>query len=103
MKFLVTTVPKHPLPPEAAPGLLDALAAWADRYQAEGKLDAIWANAGKAGGGGIVNVDSLDELDAIMAEFPVGPFSDIKIVPIVELSESLERVKNAFQAMAGGS
>jgi hypothetical protein len=47
-------------------------------------------------------VDSLDELDAIMVGFPVGVFSEIKIVPIVELNASLERAKRAFQAMAGG-
>jgi muconolactone delta-isomerase len=102
MKFLVTSEPTSPMPPEAAPGLMDALMAWAKRYTESGEIEAVWATAGKAGGGGIINVDSLEELDAIMVEFPVGVFSEIQIVPIVDLNASLERAKRAFQAMAGG-
>ena len=101
MKFLVISKLKFPLPPEAAPGLMDALAAWAEKYTASGKLEAVWANAGRPGGGGIVNVDSLEELDAIMLESPIGPFSEIEIHPITHLNDSLQRAKQAFQAMAG--
>ncbi len=45
-------------------------------------------------------MESLDELDAVMAGFPFGPFSDIDIVPIVDLESSLQRTKDALQAMA---
>ena len=75
MRFLVTSTSKHQVPPEALPGLLDALIAWANKYTESGKFEAIWATAGRAGGGGIINADSLEELDAIMVEFPLGPFS----------------------------
>jgi muconolactone delta-isomerase len=64
--------------------------------------NSYWTNAGKAGGGGILNVESLEELDAILVEFPVGPFSEIEVVPITELQASLERSKQMFAAMAGG-
>ena len=77
MRFLVTTTSKFPMPPEVAPDLIEALGAWANRYTQSGKLETVWASAGKPAGGGVLNVDSLDELDAIMTEFPVGPFSEI--------------------------
>ena len=102
MKFLVTSRVKYQMPPEAAPGLMDALSAWAKKYVDNGKLEIVWANAGKPGGGAIVNVASLEELDAIMIEFPIGPFSEIDVVPITDLQVSLERSKQMFQAMARG-
>jgi muconolactone delta-isomerase len=100
MRFLVTTKTKFPMPPEAAPGLMDALSAWASKYTENGKMEAVWADAGRTGGGGILNVASPEELDAIMIEFPVGPFSEVEVVPITELQASLERSKEMFQAMA---
>lgn len=101
MKFLVITKPVYPIPPEAAPGLMDAMTAWVNQNTDSGKFEVTWAFAGKSGGGGIVNVDSLDELDAIMVGFPFGPFSEIEIHPIVDLNDSIQRSKQAFQAMAG--
>ena len=98
MRFLVTTKPKHFVPPEVSLGLIDALTAWADRYTAEGKLEDIWSFVGIAGGGGILNVDSLDEVDAIMGQFPFGPFSDVAIYPLVDLDSSLQRAKETISA-----
>ncbi len=100
MRFLVVTKSKVPVPPEALGGLVDAMTSWTARYQ--GKMEQVWSFAGIPGGGGILNVASLDELDAIMAQFPFGPFSDIEIYPLVDLDASLQRVKQAAQAMAGG-
>ncbi len=100
MKFLVTTTSKHPFPPKAVSGLIDAMTTWAGKYTESGKLEAVWSFAGLTGGGGIANVDSLEEMDTIMAEFPFGPFSEIEILPLVELNESLQRVKQAAMAMA---
>ncbi len=100
MKFLVTSTTKNPIPPEMVPALVDAMAAWASKYTESGKLEAVWSFAGLAGGGGIANVDSLEELDAILVEFPFGPFSEIEILPIVDLNESLQRLKQAALAVA---
>jgi muconolactone delta-isomerase len=102
MRFLVTTTAKFPIPPEVAPRLMEALGAWANKYTQSGKLETVWSDAGRRGGGGILNVDSLDELDAIMTEFPIGPFSEIEIQPIVDLADSLQRTKQLFEAMGGG-
>lgn len=99
MKFLVVTKPKHLVPPEIVPALMDGMIAFANKYTESGKIEAIWGFAGLAGGAGIANVDSLEELDGIMAEFPLGGFSEIEILPLVDLNDSLQRVKQATEAM----
>ncbi len=100
MKFLVVTKSKMPFPPEMAQGLTDAMAGWAQKYTASGKMEQIWKFAGLQGGGGIVNVNSLEELDAIMAEFPFAPFSDTEIYGLADLTTRLQDMKQAMQAMA---
>jgi muconolactone delta-isomerase len=98
MRFLVTTEPKFLQPPEALPGLLDALVAWAEKYRKAGKFEAVWSRAGAQGGGGIANVDSLEELNEIMVEFPFGPFYEIHILPITDLKSAAEQAKRVIQA-----
>ena len=38
-----------------------------------------------------------------MAEFHLGPLGKVKILPLVDLAESLQRAKQAVQAIAKGS
>ena len=96
MRFLVTLEPKHMIPPDMVPNLIDGLIAWSEANN----WDAIWSNAGHAGGGGIANVDSLEQLDELMIAFPMGPFYDVKVTPIVDLGPSMERVKARFEQIA---
>ena len=91
MRFVVKTEPKHMTPPEIVPMLIDAMQAWLEKYK--DNLVEVWSSAGRQGGGGIAEVDSLEQLDQMMIEFPFGPFSDVQISPVVELSESLNKVK----------
>jgi muconolactone delta-isomerase len=100
MKFLVVTVGRFPVPPEAALGLMEAMKGWVERY--DGKMDALWGFAGMPGGCGIVNVDTADELDEIMTSFPFAQLSEIQIYPLADLRKSLDRATEAFQAMAAG-
>ncbi|MEE9203228.1 MAG: muconolactone Delta-isomerase family protein [Dehalococcoidia bacterium] len=101
MRFLITSKNKFPMPPEAVPGVLDAMIAWAKKYTGNGKIQDIWSCAGLQAGGGIANVNSLEELDAIMTEFPLGPFSETEIYPLVDLNDALQRMKQVAQAMGG--
>ena len=90
MRFLVTAMPRHPVPPEIGLGLVQAMKSFSERYRAKTELD--WAFAGLAGGGAILNVDSHEELDKIMGEFPFGPFSDMSVLAITDLSTSMENL-----------
>ncbi len=102
MRFLITGKNKYLMPPEMGPGVVDATIAWAKKYTASGKIEQLWGLAGMSAGGGILNVNSADELDAIMTEFPLGPFTDIEVHPLVDMVGSMERFKQAMQAAAPG-
>lgn len=65
------------------------------------KMPEVWANAGRRGGGGILDVPSNEELDAVMATFPLGPFSLVTVNPITELDKSLDLAVDAYRQMMG--
>ncbi len=102
MRFLVVSQQKQPFPPEAALGLVDAMIGWISKYTANGKLEQIWAFPGENGGGSIVNVDSHEELRDIMMENPFTPFVENEIHPLVDVNDTMQRLKQAIQAMAPG-
>jgi muconolactone delta-isomerase len=88
------------MPPDAVPGLVDAMLGWIEGYTAKGKLESVWHFAGKQGGGGIATVDSLEELNAMMTEFPFGPFSKIDVIPLSDVKEGLLQLKEVVKKMA---
>lgn len=99
MRFLITVNPKHPVPPEVAVVLSDAMLGWIGRLRESGKSEALWGFAGMAGGMGIYNVDSAEELNGVVAEIPFGPFSDVQVTALVDVVESVTRFKQVAQAM----
>ncbi len=102
MRFLVSGKNKYPMPPEIAPDVVDATIAWGKKYIGNGKFEQLWGLAGMSEGGGVANVNSADELDAIMTEFPLGPFTEIEVHPLVDMVGSMERLKQVMQAAASG-
>ena len=105
MRFLVTTINRSPMPPEAAAMLVPAMKDWVARNTASGAFEQVWSFAGLQGGGGIANVDSLEQLDSLMAEFPFGPFSEIHVYGLADLNQAMDnfdRVLERAAAMAGG-
>lgn len=100
MRFLIITKPKHFVPPDMVALLIDAMGVWRTKWA--GKIEQAWGFAGIQGGGGIANVDSLEELDTMMAEFPFAGASDIEVLPLVDLDASLQRTKQAIEAMGAG-
>lgn len=100
MRFLVTAMPRHPVPPEMGLGLVQAMKAFSERYRAKTELD--WAFAGLAGGGAILNVDSHEELDKIMGEFPFGPFSEMTVMAITDLATSMDNLTRQLEMAIQG-
>ena len=99
MRFLVITKPSHPLPMEAAIGMLEGMSRWVEKNVASGKFEQIWAFAGTQGGGGVLNVESHEELDDVMSEFPFAPFSQVEILALTDLQRSLDKGKQVAAAM----
>lgn len=102
MRYLVIAKNRAPLPPDSALGVLDAMIAWNERYTATGKIEQSWAFAGLQSGAGVLNVASPEELDEVMAGFPLAPFSNVEIYPLVDLLPALGRGKEAISAMIAG-
>ncbi len=101
MRVLIITRPKFPIPPDAAPMLVDAMGAWVGKHTKEKTMDQAWSFAGIPGGGGILNVGSPEELDAIMSEFPFAPFSDIECYILSDLNAGLANFKRVTQQRSG--
>lgn len=99
MQFLVLTEPSSPTPPEMVLPLIGAMEAWVARWRTAGKFQHMWANAGRNGGGGVVEVDSPEELNVIMAGFPFGPFSTIRVYALSDRDQSLAASRTAVQQM----
>ena len=99
MRFLVVAKQKNPPPPDMALGLFDAFAAWVKKYSDNKKAEQIWGFAGHPAGGGILNVESFDELDAIMSEWPLNPFSETEVYPLIDIQTTIDHTKQAILAM----
>jgi muconolactone delta-isomerase len=97
MKFLVVGLPKHQIPPEQLPGVIDGAIAWSERYQ--GKLDAFGMFPG-GGGFGIADVSDETELNQMIIDMPFTWFSDVEVRPFVEGNAGLQQLKQAVEAMA---
>jgi muconolactone delta-isomerase len=99
MRFLVVSK-VSPLPRELAIPLLEAHEAYCRAYLSNGKFEQVFAFAASSGGGCITEVDSLEELDAIMSEYPLGPFSQTEVYPLMDLFDSIANVKRSIQKRA---
>ena len=96
MRFMMTARPLSPLPPEYAPALLDAFAAWWDRYQDRWNAGFF---AGGGGGGGICEVANETEFHTMMMEWPLAPFSNIDAQLLIDVSASIEQWRTVAASM----
>ncbi len=103
MRFLISSKPKFPVPPEAVAALLAAMGQWVQKHSSSKKMEQIWGFAVGGGGGGILNVASHEELNAIMAEMPFSLFSDTDVQPIIPIEVGLKSFDDAVKRMTGGA
>jgi muconolactone delta-isomerase len=99
MRFLITSIPKFPVPPELASVLLNAMSDWAKRYTSAKKIEQIWGFV-NGGGGGILDVASHEELNAILTEMPFTPFSETKAEPLIPIEVGLNNFRQAMTRMS---
>lgn len=102
MRFLITALPRHPMPPEIGLMMARGMMPFTEKYK--DKTEQQWAFAGLGGGGAILNVDSHEELNKIMNEFPFGPFADVRILAMSDLATAMDdlarQLEAAVQSMA---
>ena len=100
MRFLVTALPRDPLPPEVGLMLARAMMPYTEKYK--DKIVQHWAFAGLGGGGAILEVDSHEELNKIMNEFPFFSFSNIKILAMSDLATGMDDLARQLEAAVQG-
>jgi muconolactone delta-isomerase len=98
MKFVIITAPKGNLPPEAAGPLFQAAKQWIDAKIEDGTIETIY---GFPAGGAVTisNADSHEELMRTIRDFPLFPFTDWDIRPLVDINESFDSAIAMFQKM----
>ena len=98
MRFLITSTPKFPIPPELVPVLLHAMHDWVKRHTASKKIEQIWGFV-NGGGGGVLNVASHEELNAILTEMPFTPFADTRADALIPIEVGLNNFQQAMARM----
>ncbi len=98
MRIVVISRPRFPVPPDQLPPLVQGFAAWRERYRSMSESFEFFAGGG--GGFGVVNVPDEATLNQIMMEYPLGPFSELEIRPVLDGDKALAQLLAFLQAMA---
>jgi hypothetical protein len=93
-EFLVIARAKHPIPQGQQRTLADAVEKWLD--QNGDHVTGAWSLAGQPGGAVVANVDSLETLDHLVYSYPVHTYSDIELIPLVDVKGSHENLRKAL-------
>jgi hypothetical protein len=100
MRVAIIYRPKSPVPPEAAPFMVERMGGWVDKHAPS--FSALEFFMG-GGGMGILDIDSNAELHRMIAENPFTPYSDIEIRPVLDPGTALENMREVMAAAAAGS
>ena len=101
MRALVIARQKVPPPMEMLPALTQGFQAWREQYR--GKMEVFSFFVSTTGGCAVLNTADEAEAYQIMLEWPLSPFSDIEVIPIVDGDDALRRWIQQIEAMASGS
>jgi muconolactone delta-isomerase len=88
MKFMVIVRTKdsfYDLPPAKQKELMDATAQNTEKLTKEGKLKEMYVLGNMKGSMVIFDLNSSEDLVRIAYEFPLFPFTDAKITPLVDV------------------
>ncbi|MBI3979924.1 MAG: hypothetical protein HY331_17255 [Chloroflexi bacterium] len=96
MRIMVLAHPKFPIPPEQMPAIMQGFADWRARHRE--RMEAFEFFAGGGGGFGIVNVRDEATLNQMMLEWPLLPFSELEIRPVISGDTALQQWQQAAQS-----
>ena len=101
MRVMVLVQPRFPIPPDLFPTLMDGFADWRERHR--GSMEAFEFFAGGGGGFGIFSVPDEATLHRTMVEYPLTPYSEITVRPLLDGDAALEQWRQALRQATGGS
>ena len=99
MRAMVLIRPQSPPPLDLLPTLFDGFAAWRARHR--DSMESFEFFAGGGGGFGVVNVADEATLNQIMVEYPLLPFSEVEVHPLVDGDTALDQWRQTLQQMMG--
>jgi muconolactone delta-isomerase len=103
MKFLVTVTP-GPMPPP--PEALKAAREWIEEKRDDGTFEAVYAFP-QGGGCSIGENDSHEQLMDLLMEYPLSPFVQYDVQPLVEADAAFDRfeayIEKISAQMAGAA
>src|SRR5215217_6188671 len=97
MRVFVLVEPKFFAPPEVFPVLMEGFAAWRDAHRQ--RMEAFEFFAGGGGGFGIFNVPDEATLNRIMVEYPLTPYSEVTVRPILDGDAALGQWREIMREM----
>jgi muconolactone delta-isomerase len=99
MKFL-TTVKPGPMPPP--PEVARAAQEWLQAALDDGWIECCYAYP-HGGGCSISEVDSHEELMDRLLDYPMSPFVDYEVTPLVELDAAFDKLISFIERAAAGA
>ena len=96
MKFMVTATPR-PLPPPA--DLLRQAQVWLQAKLDDGSFEAVYAFP-EGGGCSIGENDSHEDLMDQLMDYPLSPFVDFEVQPLVDMDAAFDRIIPFAEAMS---
>jgi hypothetical protein len=99
MRVFVLVEPKFFASPEVFPTLMDGFAAWREANRE--RMEAFEFFAGAGGGFGIFNVADEAALNRIMVQYPLTPYSEITIRPILDGDTALGQWREIMSEVMG--
>lgn len=81
------------LPPEKQAELMAGAVAFADKYLKNGKTKASYAFSDGKGSASIWDVVSSEEMMQLYMEYPLTPYIDAQIIPVVDITDAAKTLK----------
>jgi muconolactone delta-isomerase len=97
MRVFVLVEPKFFARPEVFPDLMEGFATWRDAHRE--RMEAFEFFAGGGGGFGIFNVPDEATLNRIMVEYPLTPYSEVTVRPILDGDTALGQWQEIMREM----
>jgi muconolactone delta-isomerase len=101
MRFVVITRLMSVVPPEQLPSIMERFAEWREQYKESTESFEFFAGGG--GGFMVLNVSNEVELNQMMAEYPLIPYLEMDIRPIIDGDTGLDQWWQVMRKMLGDS
>lgn len=90
-----------PLPPEAMQQMLAAFAAWREQWKPH--MESFYFFVQGKGGCGVIDTPDEATMFAMCSSFPFAPFSDMRLMPVMDGDVALANLTRMFAQMMQGS